>query len=140
MQERVRRNKAAVAYIRIASKHPQDTGAIEHQRAGCERIAAKHGLTIVREYVDQGCPAELEHQQHLLQMLRDLGRDQDVAFVVVWDYSRLAPDLEQLQAISDWIQYCGAEIVSMTGVEAANRFIEEHKPEHVSQHERRTHE
>ncbi|HVV12453.1 recombinase family protein [Amycolatopsis sp.] len=139
MQERVRRDKAAAAYIRVASQHPEDAGAVQHQRAGCDRIAAKRGLTIVREYVDQGCPAELERQQHLLQLLRDLGRDQDVASVVIWDYSRLASDLEQLQAIIDWIRNCGAEVITMTGVEAASRFITEHDQEYMNERERRTH-
>ena len=126
MNDEIRHKKTAVAYLRIASRHPQDAGAVDHQRAGCERIAAKHGLTVVREYIDAGRPAILEQQQELLRMLRDLGRTQDVAFVVVWDYSRLARDMEQLQAIIDWIRNCGAEVITMTGVEAANRFIEEH--------------
>lgn len=125
MNESVRRDKATVAYLRIASRHPQDAEAINHQRAGCERIAAKYGLTIVREYRDIGRPAQLEQQHGMLRMLRDLGRNQDVAFVVIWDYSRLARDLEQLQAIIDWIEYCGAQVITITGVEAAARFVEE---------------
>ena len=51
-------NQRAALYLRVASPDPRDHQAIAHQREGCMRIAAKHGLNVVREYVDLGQPAQ----------------------------------------------------------------------------------
>jgi DNA invertase Pin-like site-specific DNA recombinase len=113
----------AVAYLRIASPHAGDAAAIVHQREACRRIAAKHGLTIVREYADVGRPARLEQQGELQRLLGDLAALRDAASVVVWDYARLARDMAQLDEIISQLRVRGAEVVTMTGVEAAQRFV-----------------
>lgn len=115
------RQHRAVLYIRVASAQ-DDLGAIDHQREGCRRIAAEHGLTIVREYVDAARPARLPHQIELQRLLDELHQRRDAAFVVVWDYARLARDLTSLDDILRRIHACDAEVATMTGVQTAERF------------------
>ena len=117
----------AVMYLRIASGHPEDATAIAHQREGCQRIAERHGLTVVREYIDIGCPAHLDRQIGLQRLLSELERLRDVAFVVVWNYARLGRSMDQLDAVIQAIRSCGAEITTITGVEAADRFVQGHE-------------
>jgi len=119
--------RRGVIYLRVASPKQKAEGAIARQREGCRWLAAQHGLTIVREYVDIGRPARLEQQVELLRLLDDLHQRRDVACVVVWDYARLGRSMTQLEQVTHHIRACGAEIITMTGVEVAERFIREHQ-------------
>jgi DNA invertase Pin-like site-specific DNA recombinase len=115
--------RRAVMYLRIASQHPRDAHTIPRQRDACQRIAAKHGLAIVRESVDIGQPARLDRQRELQRLLDDLAAKRDAECVVVWDYARLARDMRQLESVIGQIRVRGAEVVTITGVEAAERFL-----------------
>jgi site-specific DNA recombinase len=123
MSDEQTRVQQAVLYLRVASAHPDDRDAIDRQRADCQRIAEKYGLAIVREYVDYGLPAHLGQQHDLRRLLTELDERRDATFVVVWDYARLAHDMTQLEAIIGLIRSAGAEVATITGVEAAARFI-----------------
>lgn len=113
----------AVVYLRVASHHPNDSSTITYQREGCQRIAAKHGLTVIREYRDVGRSAMFERQHELQRLLDDLGQTRDAAFVIVWDYARLGRSLDQLNTVCDLIRACGADVLTITGMEAAQRFV-----------------
>jgi DNA invertase Pin-like site-specific DNA recombinase len=117
-----RREDRAVMYIRVATDRPDDT--VARQREGCQRIAAKYGLDVVREYRDVAAPARLEQQRALQLLLRDVGYVQDIAYVVIWDYSRLAGDLTRLESILDWLQFCGVRVAAITGVAVVTRFAQ----------------
>lgn len=79
-------------------------------------------MTIVREYIDIGKPARLTEQIELQHLLAALQHQRDTAYVVVSDYARLGRDLQSLNAVIQRIQDCGAEIATITGMEAAERF------------------
>ena len=113
----------AVVYLRIARSHPDEATAVSYQREGCRRIAERHGLTIIREYVDIGRPARLDQQIELSRLLEDLHQRRDVVAVIVWDFARLGRSMGQLEQVTHRIQECGAEVVTITGVEAAERLI-----------------
>jgi DNA invertase Pin-like site-specific DNA recombinase len=114
----------AVLYLRVASADPRDQQAVAHQRQGCLRIAAKHGLTVVREYVDLGRPARPAKQAALQQLFTDLAEYSDTAYVIVWNYARLAHDMDYLNAVISELRARGAEVLTMTGVEVAERFMQ----------------
>lgn len=121
-QKNDRANKAVI-YLRVASSHDNDLGAIARQREACQRIADKYGLVVVREYVDAGQPARLERQLELQRLLADLAKLRDAASVIVWDYARLARDMLQLEEVISQLRARGAEVVTLTGVEVAQRFV-----------------
>lgn len=127
MKEDQQRQHAAVIYMRTGSPHPADSAVIARQREGCQHIAAKYGLAIIREYADIGRPARWERQAELQRLVRDLGTRRDAAFVIVWDFSRLANSLAQLDERIVRIHRCGAEIATLTGVEAAIRYVQQHE-------------
>lgn len=117
-------NKCAVLYIRVATNQQHDETAADRQREACQRIADKFGLTVVHEYFDTGVPARLDRQYGLRVLLDDLQQFSHAQFVVVWDYARLARDMDQLDAVTRRIRACGAEIVTIKGVEVARRHHE----------------
>jgi DNA invertase Pin-like site-specific DNA recombinase len=129
--ESMNRDSRAVMYLRVAPRHLRDTEAISHQREACQRIAAKRGLCVVREYIDLGTPALLERQTALQRLLADLSEHRDAAHVVIWDYARLAQDMTQLDEIISQLRVQGADVVTMTGVEVAERFIHQQVAEFV---------
>lgn len=114
-----------ILYLRIASAQQDSSGMLDRQREGCLQIATQYGLTIIREYVDHGRPARLEQQTELQRLLEELWQQRDAAFVVVWDYARLARDLTQLNDVIRRIHGCGAEVATLTGMRVAQRYIEE---------------
>ena len=114
----------AVMYLRLASAQVISGNAIDVQRAICGQIAKRYSAAIVREYIDLGKPARLEQQTGLSRLLADLNARRDAAFVVVSDYARLARDLKSLDDIIERIEACGAKVVTLTGVEVAERFIQ----------------
>ena len=118
-QDRLRR---AVVYLRVASAKDDSNNALTAQRAACDHIAKRHGLTIVREYVDHGQSAQLSKQYELRQLLTDLEQRHDAAYVIVSDYVRLGRDLQSLDNIVGRIRACSAEVATITGVETAERF------------------
>lgn len=118
-------NNRAVIYLRVASSYQADASTINRQREDCLRIAARHGLTVVREYADIGRPARLDQQVELLRLLGDLHQWRDVAYVVVWDYARFARSMEQLNQVIHHIHACGVNVATTTGVETVERFLRE---------------
>lgn len=114
--------KTAVTYLRIAHTSGGSDNAIVAQRRACEQIAARYNATILREYIDNGKPARLAQQTELQHLLADLEQLRDADYVVVWDYARLGRDLQSLDDVIRRIQNCGAEIATITGMEAAERF------------------
>jgi DNA invertase Pin-like site-specific DNA recombinase len=123
MNTETHRQNRAVIYLRIGSPFLQDLHRVDLQRQGCRQIAAKHGLQIIREYTDVGTPAILERQTALLNLLEDLARQRDAAHVVMWDYSRAACTLEQLDAVERQLRNAEASVITLTGMEAAKRLI-----------------
>jgi DNA invertase Pin-like site-specific DNA recombinase len=122
MEDEDERKQQAVVYLRIAWAYPDNATAIEHQRAGCLRIAAERGLTVIREYVDVGRPALLEQQIELQRLLDELDQRRDASFVIVWNYARLGYSMAQLDEVVARIQACEAEVTTITGVETVERF------------------
>lgn len=129
MAKRIGRAQKAVMYLRVGSSHANDMGTIALQREACQRIAAKYGLVVIREYVDTGRPARLEQQLELRRLLDDLARLRDASAVVVWDYARLARDMVQLEEVLSQLRARGAEVITITGVEVAQRFVRQQQTE-----------
>jgi Resolvase, N terminal domain len=124
MPDRLNRHQQAVVYLRVAHGDEISERVVDAQREACRRIAGRHGLSIVREYADLGRPARLEEQAELRNLLSTLAVHRDAAYVVVWDYTRLSRNLRMLDDILDRIRDCGAQVVTLRGVEAAERFIQ----------------
>jgi hypothetical protein len=122
MTEKSNRHRQAVVYVRVAHAPGDSNEATTAQRETCRRIAERHGLNIIREYADPGRPARFEQQSELRQLLDHLTIWQDVAHVIVADYTRLSRNLRVLDDILERIQACGAQVVTLSGVEVAERF------------------
>jgi DNA invertase Pin-like site-specific DNA recombinase len=122
MEVEDQRERQAVIYLRVARAYPDDAQAILHQREGCQRIAAEHGLAIIREYADVRRPALLALQAELRRLLDELAERRDAAFVIVWNYARLGRSMAQLDEVTSRIRACDAGIVTITGVETVERF------------------
>ncbi len=123
MAKKSDRADKAVMYLRVASSHHDDLGAIARQREACQRIADKYGLVVLREYVDVGQPARFERQLELQRLFADLAKLRDATSIIVWDYARLARDMAQLEEVISQLRARGAEVVTLTGVEVAQRFV-----------------
>lgn len=78
---------AAVLYLRV-STDKQET-SIDQQRTELHAYAAKHGYTIVREYLDEGISGDATEKRRAFQrMLRDTSERADFKVVLCWDQDR----------------------------------------------------
>src|SRR5579871_5218624 len=123
MNTQQERMKNAVVYIRSARAPEGSDQAIAAQREACHRIAERHGLTIIREYADLGRAAHLEQQTELRNLLSTLATQRDAAYLIVWDYTRLSRNLTVLNQLIEQCRTYGAQVVTLTGVEVAQRFM-----------------
>jgi hypothetical protein len=124
MKHALQRERRAVTYLRIGSGVQSDAGVqVSAQRQACLRIARTYGATIVREYVDLGRPARLDQQPELRRLITDLSELQDVGYVVVADYARLADELTALDDLIRRLRSYSARVATLTGVQAAERFL-----------------
>ena len=126
MTRRSPHRHTAVLYLHVNSQQNSYLPSPFEQLEACQRIAAKYGLTIVREYVDHGETVQLSHQAGLRQLLDDLTRQQDAACVLVWHNGHLARDEAQAQAVLNVIHQAGADVVSVTDIEAAEQLAKGH--------------
>jgi hypothetical protein len=133
MKHELCRDKRAVMYIRVANVRDGSTRAVTAQREACERIANGYGVHVVREYADLGKPARWEQQPELQRLLVELAEQRDVAYVVIFDYARLARDLASLDGIIRRIHLCGAEIATTTGVATAHRLTTSRELDRVAE-------
>ncbi|WP_410666760.1 recombinase family protein [Amycolatopsis sp. cmx-4-68] len=91
----------------------------------CLRIAESSNLTVLRVYCDVGTPARLDRQSDLQRLMSDLAQRRDARYVIVWHYSRIGQDSAQLNEVSTRLHASDAEILTITGVEVATRFIQD---------------
>ncbi len=57
--------------------------------------------------------------------MSDLAQRRDARYVIVWHYSRIGQDSAQLNEVSTRLHASDAEILTITGVEVATRFIQD---------------
>lgn len=124
MAKKSHQDRQAVIYLRVARVQEGSSQAVTAQREACQRIAERHGLAVIREYADLGRPARLEEQPELHNLLSSLAVRRDAAYVIVWDYTRLSRDLATLNEVIDQLRAYGVQVVTLTGVEVAERFIQ----------------
>ncbi|WP_410671936.1 recombinase family protein [Amycolatopsis sp. cmx-4-68] len=87
MAESAERTKALI-YLRVARDEPPHEAAARQRRI-CERRAAELGLEVAGVYTDQGSGNSLS-RPGLAGLLDELGRRDDVAYVLTFDHGRIA--------------------------------------------------
>jgi hypothetical protein len=112
------RDDCAVIYLRSCGNELDP-----RQYDECLRIAERSNLTVLRVYRDVGTPARLERQSDLQRLISDLAQLRDTRYVIVWHYSRIGQDSAQLNEVSARLHACDAEVLTITGVETAARFV-----------------
>lgn len=112
--------KRAVAYLRVstdeqAQKNGLDEGySIPAQRAACKRKAEQMEVALVDEYSDQGQSARSADRPALQTMLKRLGEQQDIDYVIVHKVDRLARNRLDDVTINMELQRAGAQLVSVS--------------------------
>lgn len=118
MEIAISRDDCAVIYLRSCGNKFDP-----RQYEECLGIAERSNLAVLRVYCDVGTPARLDRQSDLQRLMSDLAQLRDARHVIVWHYSRIGQDSVQLNEVSTQLHAYDAEILTITGVEAAARFI-----------------
>ena len=110
----------AVIYLRVSTTAQADRDfdeegfSIPAQRDACHRKAEALGAVVVGEYLDRGESARSADRASLQAMLKRLGTDRDVDYVIVHKIDRLARSLQDDVMITLDIRSAGAKLVSAT--------------------------
>jgi len=84
---------------------------VEWQRQQCQDYADTHGLTIIREYLDEGGGASLEQRPILREMLAELHALHNAAYVIATDQARISRRSEEMEHIRLQLEISDARLV-----------------------------
>lgn len=101
-------NNMAIAYYRFSS-HAQNEQSIDQQRDLAEEYAAAHGLTIVKEYVDEALSGRDDTRPQYQLMLYEV-KTLKPAVLILWKTDRLGRDRYDLIIAKKIIRDAGCSI------------------------------
>ena len=101
-------NNMAIAYYRFSS-HAQNEQSIDQQRELAEEYAETHGLTIVKEYVDEALSGRDDTRPQYQLMLSEV-KTLKPAVLILWKTDRLGRDRFDLQIARRIIRGVGCSI------------------------------
>ncbi|MBR4934488.1 MAG: recombinase family protein [Anaerotignum sp.] len=104
--------KIAVTYMRMSTD--QQEHSIESQERLIKAYAKQNGYTIMHNYVDEGISGRnAEKRPQFLQMIDDSSKG-DFQYVIIYDSSRFARNLEQSLVYKSMLKKNGVTLVSIT--------------------------
>ncbi len=105
--------KRAVIYVRVSSREQAESGySLDAQVEACRRFVQQNNWSLVGEYVDAGESAKTADRPNFQKMLRQLGDDRSIAYVVVHKIDRFARNLEDHVQIRARFKKWGVRLVS----------------------------
>jgi DNA invertase Pin-like site-specific DNA recombinase len=105
----------AVIYCRVSSKDQIDGTSLESQEASCREYAAKHRLTAVHAFIEQGESAKFADRPQLLALLDYCkNKAHAVSTLIVWKFDRFARNVEDHFAVKALLRRMGVRVVSVT--------------------------
>jgi site-specific DNA recombinase len=104
-----------VIYCRVSSKEQTEGTSLEFQESACREYAQKHGINILRVFVERGESAKFADRTQLLALI-DYCRAQRgrVGNVIVWKLDRFSRNVSDHFSVKATLQKYGARIVSVT--------------------------
>jgi site-specific DNA recombinase len=106
------RGRAAV-YLRVSTEGQLDGTSIDTQRAHCQDLAARHGLTLVSEHVDAGVSGATDSRPALDELLAAATAG-DIDVVIVAKLDRLSRSLLHLLELLEKMDALGVRVLSAT--------------------------
>ncbi len=103
------KNKSAIAYYRYSS-HSQNEASIDQQREAAQKYAKEHGITIIREYIDEGISGTTDERPGFQQMLYEAKKLQP-GYLILWKTDRLARDRKTSTDAKHQLRSIGCEIL-----------------------------
>jgi len=95
-------------YLRVSTAHQTP----DLQTDGLHQYAARAGLTIVAEYVDQACSGRQESRPQLQALMR-AARQHAFACVLVWKFDRFARSVSHLLRALEEFEHLGLRFISV---------------------------
>ncbi|WP_068015944.1 recombinase family protein [Nocardia mexicana] len=106
----------AVLFISTARGVEPPSAAIAEQRQAGQGIAAEHGLSIVREFIEFGAPATSPHQRPALQrMLNYLAAHPTVGFAILPGLHRFARTIDHFRDLQQRFRNLSVRIMLPSG-------------------------
>jgi site-specific DNA recombinase len=110
----------AIFYLRVSSLRQAETDfdpeglSLPTQRGACRRKAKELDAVIVDEYIDRGESAKSAHRPALQALIHRITTQHDVEYVIVYNVSRWARNLDDDVVMTMLIRKAGAQLVSAT--------------------------
>ena len=100
----------ALIYLRVArDDHRQAGRALAAHNRVCEHRANELGLTVLGVYIDRG-PGTTLSRPSLTALLDELGRRDDIAFVIAYDHRQVAIRAEDYSRVVWAVGKAGAQL------------------------------
>ncbi len=102
----------AVIYARYSSDNQREE-SIEGQLRECTAFAEKHGITVLRHYIDRAYSAKTDNRPEFQHMVKDSGK-RLFDMVIVWKLDRFARNRFDSARYKTVLNKNGAKVVSAT--------------------------
>lgn len=106
-------------YLRISEDRDLEALGIERQRNACHDLAARHGLSVTDEYVDNNVSAYTGKARDAFTRLLSAMSAGRVAVVLAYAPDRIARNLGDYAAFTDTARVAGVRVILVNGGEVA---------------------
>ncbi len=106
-------NKLVAVYARVSTARQEEDGTIETQLGAVREFAGKNGLTIVKEYIDDGWSGDVLARPSLDALRQDADSKLWEA-VLIYDPDRLARRYSYQELVMDELRDAGIEVIFVT--------------------------
>lgn len=111
---KIKRGVNAVIYARYSPGSRQTDRSIEGQLEDCYAFAKRHGLNVIREYIDRRVSAtDMKHRNAFRRMISDASSG-EFQYVIVWKTDRFGRDRYEIIVNKHAIQVFGVQLLSAT--------------------------
>lgn len=105
----------AVLYVRVSTKEQTENLSLPTQLKACEDYCARHGMTVIARFVEQGESAKSTNRTELQRMLTLCRkRKGEIAFVVVYNLTRFARESHDHFVLRAHLHGLGISLRSVT--------------------------
>lgn len=109
----MKENKLAVVYGRVSTSNQENEGTIETQLLAINELAKEKGLTVVRQYLDEGWSGDNVERPQLDQLRMD-AKKKNWEVVLIYDPDRLSRRYSHQAWLMDELQEAGIEVIFVT--------------------------
>ncbi len=109
-----RETNVAVIYTRVSSAGQEDNASLSTQKNMCDSYAQRKGLDIIQYFGGTSESAKSDERKEFQRMLAYVKRNRNVAYIIVYSYSRFSRSGQSGASIAADLRKRGIHVIAVT--------------------------